>query len=411
MVLTYSLRRRLLLELLRHPFGIAVISALSYCYTVPNKKAKLPLSKTHPKLAKEAFEWDPSTITKGSEKKCRWQCYRGHIYIAAVDKRAIRNQGCPFCSNKKLLLGFNDLATTNPEIALEADRWDARTLVSGSTMRKKWICRYGHKWNAVIRERVRKNLGCPICANHKILVGFNDLKTTHPEIAQEAHGWNPSTVVAGSERKRKWKCPKDHIYIANIRDRTRVNSGCPYCSNHKVLKGFNDLKTTHPEVAREAYIWNPSTVVAGFNKKRRWKCSEGHTWASTPSSRTSRGDGCPSCAKYGFDPYENGYLYFLKHSDWQMLQIGISNYPEKRITIHKKLGWEVIEIRGPIEGHLTQQWEKSILRMLKAKGADLSNSKVAGKFDGYSEAWSKSTFPVKSIKELMRLTEEFEENK
>jgi hypothetical protein len=27
---------------------------------------------------------------------------------------------------------------------------------------------------------------------------------------------------------------------------------------------------------------------------------------------------------------------------------------------------------------------------------------------GYSEAWSKSTFEVSSIKELMRLTEEFE---
>ena len=48
--------------------------------------------------------------------------------------------------------------------------------------------------------------------------------------------------------------------------------------------------------------------------------------------------------------------------------------------------------------------------MLKAKGADLSNAKIAGKFDGYSEAWSKSTFEVKSIKELMRLTEEFEGN-
>jgi hypothetical protein len=47
--------------------------------------------------------------------------------------------------------------------------------------------------------------------------------------------------------------------------------------------------------------------------------------------------------------------------------------------------------------------------MLKTKGADLSNSKIAGKFDGYSEAWSKSTFKAESIKELMRLTEEFEE--
>jgi hypothetical protein len=29
---------------------------------------------------------------------------------------------------------------------------------------------------------------------------------------------------------------------------------------------------------------------------------------------------------------------------------------------------------------------------------------------GYSEAWSKSTFEVNSIKELMRMTEEFEGN-
>ena len=46
--------------------------------------------------------------------------------------------------------------------------------------------------------------------------------------------------------------------------------------------------------------------------------------------------------------------------------------------------------------------------MLKASGADLSNANVAGKFDGYSEAWSKETFQVKSIKELMSLTERFE---
>ena len=94
-----------------------------------------------------------------------------------------------------------------------------------------------------------------------------------------------------------------------------------------------------------------------------------------------------------------------------MLQIGITNVPESRLGSHRKLGWEVLELRGPMDGHLTQQWETAILRMLKAKGADLSNDKIAGKFDGYSEAWSKSTFEVKSIKELMRLTEEFEASK
>ena len=91
-----------------------------------------------------------------------------------------------------------------------------------------------------------------------------------------------------------------------------------------------------------------------------------------------------------------------------MYQIGITNSPDTRLSDHQKIGWKVKELRGPMDGYLTQQWETAILRMLKAKGADLSNSKIAGKFDGYSEAWSKSTFEVKSIKELMRLTEDFE---
>jgi hypothetical protein len=92
-----------------------------------------------------------------------------------------------------------------------------------------------------------------------------------------------------------------------------------------------------------------------------------------------------------------------------MFQIGITNDPDVRVTKHTKSGWTLIEIRGQMDGHLTQQWETAILRMLKAKGADLSNDKIAGKFDGYSEAWSKSTFEVSSIKELIRLTEEFED--
>jgi hypothetical protein len=94
-----------------------------------------------------------------------------------------------------------------------------------------------------------------------------------------------------------------------------------------------------------------------------------------------------------------------------MFQIGITNNIDQRTTEHKNRGWRIIETRGPIDGLLAMSWETSILRMLKAKGADLSNAKIAGKFDGYSEAWSKNAFEVTSIKELMRLTEEFEEKK
>jgi hypothetical protein len=237
-----------------------------------------------------------------------------------------------------------------------------------------------------------------------------DLLTINSELASEAFGWDPREVSPGSEKKLKWKCMRGHIWEAVVYSRT-AKTGCPFCSNQKVLVGFNDLATTHPQLALEADGWNPATVTSGSsNKNYLWKCQEGHNWKSNVKNRTV-GQGCPSCAKTGYDPNLVGYLYFLAHPNWEMFQIGITNDPDRRLTQHRKLGWKLLELRGPMDGHLTQQWETAILRMLKAKGVDLSNAKIAGKFDGYSEAWSKSTFEVKSIKELMRLTEEFEERK
>jgi hypothetical protein len=238
------------------------------------------------------------------------------------------------------------------------------------------------------------------------------LATSHPKLAKEADGWDPKLFNFGSNKSLGWKCNLGHTWKTSPNSRTNGGTGCPYCSNNKVLSGFNDLATTHPEIAKEAVGWDPSKISFGSSQRRRWICSVGHKWTVSPSVRTGKfGTGCPSCSVSGFDPNLDGYLYFLTHSTWEMNQIGITNYPNQRLGKHKKLGWEVTELRGPMDGHLTQQWERAILRMLRARGSDLSNDKIAGKFDGYSESWSKSTFEVKSITELMQLTEEFEVQK
>jgi hypothetical protein len=62
-----------------------------------------------------------------------------------------------------------------------------------------------------------------------------------------------------------------------------------------------------------------------------------------------------------------------------------------------------------MDGYLTQQWETAILRMLKASGADLANCSVVGKFEGYTEAWSSSSFEPYSIMNLMLKTEKHED--
>jgi hypothetical protein len=62
-----------------------------------------------------------------------------------------------------------------------------------------------------------------------------------------------------------------------------------------------------------------------------------------------------------------------------------------------------------MEGIMAKSWEKSILDFINKSGVKLGDPKIAGTYSGYTETWRENDFPVKSIKELMRLTEEFEE--
>jgi hypothetical protein len=421
------------------------------------------LATTQPKIAEEADGWDPTTVTAGSNKVLPWKCAKGHKWKTQVSSRS-RGNNCPVCGTAKVLQGFNDLQTLNPtlakeafgweptefrpgsrqvlswkcatghiwkasivvrsnggqcpvcdsflikfpELAKEADGWDPSTEKPGTAKKLKWKCPIGHHYTATGFSRARGGK-CPVCQNRMILPGYNDLETTHPEIAKFALGWDPSKYGSGSREVLEWRCEKRHTWRAAIYVRVR-NQNCAYCSGDLLWRGFNDLQTTHPEIAKEAHEWSTDSLMAGSRKKMKWICLNGHIWSSAVYTRTrkSRPSGCPTCAESGFDPNADGYFYFLTHQGWEMFQIGITNDPDRRIAKHKRSGWELLELRGPIDGHLSRQWETAILRMLKAKGADLSNDKIAGKFDGYSEAWSKSTFEVSSIKELMRLTEEFE---
>ena len=174
------------------------------------------------------------------------------------------------------------------------------------------------------------------------------------------------------------------------------------------MEGFNDLATTHPNLAAQAVGWDTTKVSAGSEQKKSWKCELGHTWKTSVGNRSS-GRGCPTCAISGYDPNENGWLYFLEHDLWGLLQIGISNFPDNRLATHNASGWSVTELRGPMPGDVTRQWEQDILHALKRRGVKLAPEQIAGKFSGYTEAWIKEDFPAKSLTELMQLVHNDEE--
>jgi hypothetical protein len=84
-----------------------------------------------------------------------------------------------------------------------------------------------------------------------------------------------------------------------------------------------------------------------------------------------------------------------------MLQVGISNNINERLHAHSKLGWQVRDVVGPIDGLLVENWEREILRFLKLHGATFAPTNIAGRFDGYTECWMEESFPVLALKDLM----------
>ncbi len=67
---------------------------------------------------------DPTKLTIGSNKKAWWKCSKcGGKWQTRIGERTGKDRkhhtGCPYCSGKKVLTGYNDLATVNSLLTSE----------------------------------------------------------------------------------------------------------------------------------------------------------------------------------------------------------------------------------------------------------------------------------------------------
>lgn len=278
------------------------------------------LLEVRPDLAEEWHQernapLTPGEVTCGLDRKAWWICPRGHDYEAAIGHRTLNGSGCPYCANHRVLLGFNDLATTHPELAREwhptrnGDLTPQR-VIAGSNKKRWWRCSAGHEWEALSSHRAGpRRIGCPYCSGLRTQPGATDLASTHPRLAAEWHPVrnvhiSPTDVPAGSERVIWWLCPAGHEYRASpsARSQRGRDPGCPVCAGRVVLSGYNDLASSHPELAAD---WHPTlndpiraqAVLRNSSMKAWWLCQEGHSWQQTVASRAGRGTGCPVCRR------------------------------------------------------------------------------------------------------------------
>ena len=354
------------------------------------------LNTRFPDIGREAYGWDPSEVIPGSNKKKEWKYPKGHIYEMSPNKRTNRGDGCTICSNRQLAVGINDLNTTHPEVAKSADGWDPTTVVGGCNEKRSWKCEYGHNWETQVNTRTQGK-GCPYCAGRYIWIGFNDLKSQKPEVAKEAHGWDPETIHLGSNKRLEWKCSLGHIFKAVVSDRAgddpKRQTACPVCTNRQVLSGFNDLKTHFPELASEADGWDSTKVIQGAAARKSWICEKGHKWKTTVALRCNVGTGCPECADYGFNKGKPSWFYLMERPGEQ--QFGITNDIKERMTHHRHDGWTEMEIVGPYPGEKVLDLETCLRRWLARNIETIAGTK---------ENWSTVKLEVCSLAELKRVS-------
>jgi very-short-patch-repair endonuclease/DNA-directed RNA polymerase subunit RPC12/RpoP len=252
---------------------------------------------------------DIENLEINSNKKVWWKCSKCGYEWQQTIRRKAEGRKCLVCSNLKVLKGYNDLATTNPELA---DDWDYEknypltpdSVVAGSGKRVWWKCsKCGNEWETTIVKR-KNGHRCAKCTGRKVVTGYNDLATKQPLLVKE---WDytknkekPDMMSPYSKEKVWWKCSKcGNEWRQSPAVRTN-GCGCPFCAGQKIKVGFNDLATTNPRLAKE---WNyeknkcgPETVMEHTNKKTWWKCEKGHEWEASINSRGS-GVNCPICSR------------------------------------------------------------------------------------------------------------------
>lgn len=226
------------------------------------------LTSTHPDLARQ---WHPSNtkstfeVSAGAHFSALWVCDKDsrHVWNSTVKNRVSGN-GCSVCTNRTVISGVNDLATTHPELAAEWCEGNGKSsseVSYGSDYRATWVCKQfsTHTWSTPVCSRTYT--GCPVCSNQQVLAGFNDILTLDPDLCAESDDATVdfSRVTRYSSLKVRWKCIKGHTWVATIADRS-TGRGCKRCCNNQTSKVETSLRDAMSD-------FNSIDVIGNHNHK------------------------------------------------------------------------------------------------------------------------------------------------
>lgn len=304
-----------------------------------------------------------------SSRKVWWLGKCGHEWEATVANRKSGN-GCPFCSGRKILKGFNDLATVNSKLAAEwhptkNGNLSPTQITAGTSKKVWWMCSEGHEWEAAVSSRCG-GIGCPYCSGKRAIAGISDLATVNPKLAAEWHptkngDLSPDQVTAGSGKKVWWVCSKcGNEWKAVISNRSQ-GSNCPLCSHPHEKKSdrqfLEELAANNSKIIPlEPYVDNRTKILV--------RCGEcGYKWKAAPGAILDNPNRCPRC-------WENRRgLSLVKSNEEFLAELAEVNPFVTPLEPYVRSKWK-IRCRCEICGH---EWLVSPNELLRGNGCPCCN--------------------------------------
>ncbi len=283
---------------------------IASCPACSGNARNITMDKQFPELIdlySENNEIPLSEVTGNWQKKYIWICKK-HGKITSVLSsmvRAIRsgNNGCPFCHGTQVK-AEESFGTLYPDLVEEWDSSNQKTpfeVTAGSSNEAAWKCSKGHTWKAAVSERANGGKLCPECFPNGNRPSFNAM---HPDLKKFFCKENPVQFEKGvisDYTPYLWKAECSHTFTDSFALINERGFRCPYCTDLKVLAGYNDFQTRYPEYsssfdAEKNKISASEVTCRESDSTRWWKCKYGHAYQRSVRTQIAYKGVCPVCS-------------------------------------------------------------------------------------------------------------------
>lgn len=158
------------------------------------------------------------------------------------------------------------------------------------------------------------------------------------------------------------KCPV-HDEYEQVAQTHLSGSGCPRCAG-KVKSNKKEFEEKSRNVHGNRYDYSQVDYI-NEKTKVNLRCEKHGVFSMKPTNHIHGKQGCPSCAKYGFDSNQPAIVYYLSINNGKAYKIGITNRAVKNRFTGELDKIKIVKEWSFTRGEEARLFEKGVLEEYK----------------------------------------------